>query len=98
MKTVPTVWDDLRWIAGEPGKFLVMARRTGDQWYMAAINSGEEPVVLDNVQLDMFPVGTELQVYTDDAQLNGSVQTIKLGKKQTIKKLTVPQNGGLVIR
>ena len=98
MKQVPTTWDDLRWIAGEPGKYLVMARRTGDQWYLAAINADEQPVSLDNLVLDMFPVGTELQVYTDDAQLQGKVSTVKLGKKQTIKKLIVPQNGGLVIK
>ena len=97
MRQVPTTWDDLRYIAGEPGKYLVMARRTGDKWYLAAINADDKPLSLDGVKLDMFPVGTELTVYTDDAQLNGSVATIKLGKKQVIRKLTVPQNGGLVI-
>ena len=97
MKQVPTTWDDLRFIAGDPGKYLIMARRTGDKWYLAAINADDKPLSLDGVKLDMFPVGTVLQVYSDDAQLQGSVRTVKLDKKQVIRKLTVPQNGGLVI-
>ncbi len=97
MKKVPTTWDDLRFIAGDPGKWLIMARRTGDKWYLAAINADDKPLSFDGVMLDMFPVGTELTVYSDDAQLNGSVQTVKLGKKQIVKKLFVPKNGGIVI-
>ena len=98
MKQVPTTWDDLRYIAGEPGKWLIMARRTGDKWYLAAINADAGPVSLNGLKLDMFPVGTELTIYADDAQLNGSKTTIKLGKKQIIKNLMIPQNGGLVIK
>ena len=44
----------------------------------------------------MFKGGSALQVYSDDAQLNGSVKQVKINKKQQMK-VTIPNNGGLVI-
>lgn len=96
MKVVPTTWDDVRYIDGYPGKYLVMARRQGDKWYLAAINAEEKPLTL-NLSLDMFNVGDEVALYSDDANLNGSVKTLKVNKKK-VAKVTIPCNGGLVIK
>lgn len=96
MKVVPTTWDDVRFIDGYPGKYLVMARRQGDKWYLAAINAEEKPLTL-NLSLDMFNVGDEVALYSDDANLNGSVKTLKVNKKK-VAKVTIPCNGGLVIK
>jgi hypothetical protein len=41
LKHVPTVWDETRFRAGEPGQFVVLARRNGSQWYIGGIN-GEQ--------------------------------------------------------
>ena len=38
LKTVPVTWDETRLLMGEPGQFVVMARRHGDQWYIGGIN------------------------------------------------------------
>ena len=38
LKHVPTVWDETRFLAGEPGQFIVLARRNGTQWYIGGIN------------------------------------------------------------
>lgn len=46
MKRVPTVWDETRFIDGYPGKYCVIARRYGDQWYIAASNATEQPMTL----------------------------------------------------
>ena len=46
MKQVPTTWDETRFIDGYPGKFVVMARRHGEQWYIAALNAQKEPLKL----------------------------------------------------
>jgi alpha-glucosidase len=35
---VPVVWDETRFLAGEPGQFVVLARRNGNQWYIGGIN------------------------------------------------------------
>lgn len=90
MKNVPTTWDEVRFIDGFPGKYLIMARRTGDKWYLAAINAEEMPKTI-NLHLDMFPVGQELNVYNMNAK-----KVVKQNKKQTMK-VTIPSNGGLLI-
>jgi len=38
MSTLPETWDDLKFIDGFPGKFVVLARRKGEKWYIAGIN------------------------------------------------------------
>jgi alpha-glucosidase len=38
LQHVPTVWDETRFLAGEPGQFLVLARRNGNQWYLGGLN------------------------------------------------------------
>src|SRR5690606_41597755 len=37
LKAVPSVWDDVKFIDGFPGKYVVLARRAGDTWYVAGI-------------------------------------------------------------
>ena len=39
MKEVPTTWDEVRFIDGYPGKYVVLARRKGDKWYVAGVNA-----------------------------------------------------------
>lgn len=38
LKEVPVVWDETKLLMGEPGQYLVVARRHGDQWYIAGLN------------------------------------------------------------
>ncbi|NLT03291.1 MAG: glycoside hydrolase family 97 protein [Bacteroidales bacterium] len=95
MKQVPTTWDDVRFLDGYPGKYVVMARRKGDTWYIAGINAQDSPAEL-SLDLSLLPAGTALSMYQDDAQLKGSLTTVKLSKKQQLK-VSIPKNGGLVI-
>lgn len=95
MKLVPTTWDEVRFIDGYPGKYVVLARRTGDKWYVAGINADEQPLK-KTVALPMFDKGQQLTIYSDNPQLEGSVKTIKQNKKQQVT-ITIPQNGGVVI-
>ncbi|MBQ1700243.1 MAG: glycoside hydrolase family 97 protein [Prevotella sp.] len=95
MKRVPTTWDEVKFIDGYPGKYVILARRSGDKWYVAGVNAESQPLK-ETITLPMFTKGTSLQVYADDAQLNGSVKTVKQNKKQQIT-VTIPCNGGLLI-
>ena len=95
MKKVPTTWDEVKFIDGYPGKYCIMARRHGDKWYVAGICADKQPLK-KTITLPMFNKGTELKVYSDDAQLQGSVNTVKLNKKQQIA-VTIPTNGAVVI-
>ncbi len=95
MKQVPTTWDEVKFIDGYPGKYVILARRCGDKWYVVGINAESEPLK-QIVTLPMFDKGAEVTVYSDDAQLNGSVKTLKQNKKQQMT-ITIPCNGGVVI-
>ena len=95
MKSVPTTWDEVKFIDGYPGKYIIMARRCGRQWFVVGINAEKEPLK-KTITLPMFGVGSSLQFYSDDAQLNGSVKTIKQNKRQQLT-ITIPCNGGVVV-
>ena len=38
LRTIPVAWDETRLLGGEPGKFVVIARRSGERWYVGGIN------------------------------------------------------------
>jgi hypothetical protein len=95
MKEVPTTWDEVRFIDGYPGKYVVIARRHGDKWYLAGVNAQKETVKI-TAKLSMLPGGKEIKMYSDDEQLNGKVTTVKLGSNREIE-LTIPGNGGVLI-
>lgn len=95
MKEVPTTWDEVKFIDGYPGKYVVLARRHGNTWYVAGVNAQKEAVKL-KAKLPMISAGATLKIYSDDATLNGKVTTAKMNKNQEIE-LTIPTNGGLLI-
>jgi alpha-glucosidase len=41
IREVPTTWDEVRFVAGEVGQYIALARRKGDVWYLGVINNDE---------------------------------------------------------
>lgn len=39
LSTVPTVWDETRVLAGKMGKYVVMARRKGNRWFVGGLTN-----------------------------------------------------------
>ena len=90
MKAVPTTWDEIRYIDGYPGKYIIMARRSGDKWYIAGVNAMEQPLK-QNISLPMFDAKSQVTLYQ-----NGEVKEVKVSRKQTVS-IEIPTNGGVVI-
>lgn len=44
-RRLPTVWDETRVIDGNPGEYVVTARRKGSKWWIGAITNGARRVV-----------------------------------------------------
>lgn len=42
LRELPREWDDVKFIDGYPGKFVVLARKAGDAWFIAGINAESE--------------------------------------------------------
>lgn len=95
MKNVPTTWDEVKFVDGYPGKYVIIARRSGNTWYVAGVNA-EKTALTKKITLPMLNAGATAKMYSDDAQLNGSVKEVKINKKKQMT-VTIPCNGGLVI-
>ncbi|MFT7776055.1 glycoside hydrolase family 97 catalytic domain-containing protein [Roseateles sp.] len=65
LRELPRHWDDVRFIDGEPGKFVVLARRAGKQWFVAGLNADDTP---REIKLDLAWLGARQgQLITDGA-------------------------------
>lgn len=95
MKNVPTTWDDVQFIDGYPGKYIIMARRSGNKWFVTGVNAQSE-TLKTKIVLPMFNPGDEVTLYADDDKLNGNMSTVKINKKQELQ-ITIPQHGGVVV-
>lgn len=47
--SIPTVWDETRFLEGEMGNYVVVARRSADEWYISVLNAGEEKEIEINL-------------------------------------------------
>jgi hypothetical protein len=95
MKEVPTTWDEVRFLEGYPGKYVVFARRKGTKWYIAGINAQKETLKI-KLKLPMLASGTTLRYYFDDEDLNGKVKTL-MPKNNSEVEIKIPCNGGILL-
>ena len=96
MKEIPTVWDEVKFIDGYPGRYVVLARRHGQDWYVAALNAGKETLKL-TVDLPML-AGSPVAYYHDGKDgKTPQVEETKVGKKGQFK-FTLPAQGGAVLK
>ena len=100
LREVPTSWDETRYIDGYPGKYIVMARRSGDKWYIVGLNATKEPLKLD-IDIPMF-AGSIPSYYYDKPSKKSLWPESTLGKiKVDTKgkaKVTIQPNGGIIIK
>lgn len=83
LQDLPRSWDEMRFVDGYPGRYAVIARKSGDSWYLAGFNGGDTDLELD---LDLgFLRGLRGQLITDGRQAREFVQSpIAGGGKQRI--------------
>lgn len=101
IRQIPTCWDETRFIDGYPGKYAVIARRTGDKWLVGGINGTDAPLTL-TLSLPML-AGRTVDCYIDqpkqaDEMLPTPVlRTQKIDKKGTVR-VTLQPMGGIILR
>lgn len=96
MKQVPTTWDETRFIEGYPGKYIVLARRHGDTWYVAAVNATKEPLKL-KLDLPML-AGQEVSFYSDDKKMQPQLKQQKIKADGSLQLTVQPQGGAVIVR
>lgn len=101
-KYCPTVWDESKALQGEIGEYIVQARRSGNDWFVGAMNGLQVRYITLNTA-DFLQKGKKyrVEIYNDNPALNTRtkvstvVQTIKAGK---ILKLHLQPSGGAALR
>lgn len=95
LRQLPTTWDETRFVDGYPGRYVVLARRHGTQWYIAGLNA--EPTVKKlSLQLPML-AGQTVSYYRDNKKGEPQLTTLKIDKKGTAK-IEMQSNGGMIIK
>ena len=96
--SLPTVWDETRFISGYPGESVVIARRSKNTWYVAGINGSDRartiPLSLSKLNI---PASAKIQAFCDGTAIEKEKWNI-----QTLKTLPEAVNlqprGGVVFR
>ena len=96
MKQIPTTWDETRFIDGYPGKYVVLARRHADTWYVAAINAGKETLKL-KLTLPML-AGETVSFYSDDKQQQPQEKAVKIKADGSIQLVLQSQGGAVLVK
>ncbi|WP_207515263.1 glycoside hydrolase family 97 protein [Longitalea luteola] len=95
LRGLPDSWDDVKFVDGYPGKYAVIARRSGNRWFIAGINGdkNEKKVKIDlatfkKSKVTLFTDGTGSELFSK-AVLNAA--------KQKKCDITLNANGGFVM-
>jgi alpha-glucosidase len=101
IEDVPTQWDSMRVINGEPGEFVTIARRHGQQWYLGSTTNWTPREL--HVPLDFLGAGRYVAEIYEDAPDAGThpkhvtirQQVVTRGEKLTLR---LASGGGCAIR
>lgn len=78
LKIVPTVWDDTRFIDGYPDEYIIMAKKTGTQWFIGAMNNSTQRMV--EINTSFLSEGKYILEYWEDAE-DSNTKPANLNKK-----------------
>ena len=97
---VPTVWDDSKVLDGEIGKYITVARRKGDDWFVGSITNNDQRSL--NIPLKFLTVGKKYlaSIYYDDpaskVRTKVSIRRIKVDANSILDAKLIPSGGQAV--
>ena len=99
LRHVKTVWDDTKVLAGYPGKYIVVARRSGGSWFIGAMTNEEARDITLN--LDFLPKGEyRLESWEDAADAGIHPQNLLKSTRKISSgaslRITMAKGGGFV--
>lgn len=95
LRELPVKWDDIRFLDGYPGRFVVLARRSGTKWYIAGINA-EAGTKVVQLPLSVFNK-KEVTIITDGEGNEASFSVTKEKSRNRLQEISIKPNGGFVI-
>ena len=97
LKAVPVVWDETRYLEGEPGKLTLLARRKEKEWFVACIN-GEDLSKTITVDFSFLPAANYEATLISDGEVRNkfSTQQLEIDADSTLE-VSVLGKGGFVV-
>ena len=97
LREVPTTWDETVFLDGYPGKYVVLARRHADRWYIAGINAGKEPLKLE-LNLPMCRKGDKISYYSDTKDRAPQREDMEIKRPEKVKVTLQPEGGIILVK
>jgi alpha-glucosidase len=101
LQKVPTVWDETRVLAGEPGKFITVAREKDGAWYVGSMTNWDARDV--KVPLDFLGLGAyHVQIFADGADADRVATHVEISERsasrgESLNLHLAPGGGAAVI-
>ena len=97
--TIPTVWDETRFIQGETGEYAIVARRSATDWYVAIINAGPQRTI--SLPLDFLDCQDDYRATIYEQPAEGkkesvSIKRISLHGLSVIERKIVADSGCVI--
>jgi alpha-glucosidase len=101
LSAVPTDFDETKILDAKLGKYAVVAKRKGDQWFVGAMSSWDQKTV--DLDFSFLPSGKTYQaeIYTDGKEAAVDAEkydhrTITINRQSTVK-VELAQGGGAIV-
>ena len=92
---LPNVWDDTRYVAGYPGESAVLARRSGNTWYVAGINGTDEELTISIPLKGIVKKAKNIYIYADNSDKNNPWNITT--ERRLPSSVTCQPRGGFVL-
>ena len=94
LKDVPAAWDETKFIDGFPGKYIFIARRKGNQWFLGGL-TGQDTTRKYNLDLSFLGSGVYKATVICDGSRSRSFKTYNQSLTAAGKlKITLQKYGG----
>jgi alpha-glucosidase len=84
LKQVKSMWDDTKVLNGEISKYITMARRDGERWFIGAMNNSDERQL--EINLDFLPQGKYKMTSFSDSEKTKENAEIAEKKEKVVNK------------
>lgn len=93
---LPTHWDDLHFISGYPQEYTVLARRSGEIWYVSAVTNAARTV---EIPLDFLGTGRyNAAIYKDNADGSEGVAAYSTATAQNTLSFDLLDGGAVALK
>lgn len=95
LQNLHAAWDDIRFMDGYPGRYCCLARKKGEEWFVAAINAD----TARQIEIDfnfLSGKGYQGKLYTDDGNDGVKIKVINISDNSR-EKFGLAVNGGFII-